>query len=103
VYGFISHSPIACGFFPFAIAKAKQQDASNAKVFSETNPDISRAPATRTWAQLVWKDVWLTCTLLGWMNRTYRIDSLIETLLRTLENKIHWGFWTSCVMMKLTC
>ena len=89
VYGFISHSPIACVFFPFAIAKAKRQDASNAKVFSETNPDISRAPATRTWAQLVCKDVWLTCTFLGWMNKTYRIDGLIETPLLKSAPGLH--------------
>jgi len=36
VHDLISHSQIACGFFPFSIAKATYEGASNPNMFSET-------------------------------------------------------------------
>jgi len=52
VCGLISHSPIVCDSFSFAIAKATRQDASSPNVSSETNHDMSRVPTARNWAQV---------------------------------------------------
>jgi len=103
--GLIRHSPVACGFFSFAIPKARRQDASNPNMSSETNPDIGRVPTARKAAQLVCKDMWLSCTGHVWdgVKRAYRIAGFIETLPGTLEKKKDTRrFWTSSVMMKST-
>ena len=98
----INHSQIACGFVSFSIAKATHEDASNANVSSETNPNIGRVPTARNREQLVCKDVWFSCTWVRWREAkwAYKIDGFVEPSPTALAQKLPWGLWIIiCFMM----
>jgi len=63
-----------CMRFPLLLQKHHDRMLSNPNVSSETNPDIGRVPTARTWAQAFCKDVWLSCTCVGWKRYTEVFD-----------------------------
>jgi len=70
----ISHSQIAYGFSSFSIAKATHEDVSY------PNANIGRVPKARNREQLVYKDMWFSCTCVRWREEkwAYKIDGFVE-------------------------
>jgi len=68
-------------------------------VSSETNPDLARFPTARNWAQLVWKDMWLSCTCVGWNEASLQNWRLHRTIIRHFGEKDTLRFWTSLFVM----
>jgi len=90
----ISHSQIAYGFSSFSIAKATHEDVSY------PNANIGRVPKARNREQLVYKDMWFSCTCVRWREEkwAYKIDGFVEPSPSALEKKIPWCFWISSVL-----
>jgi len=67
---------------------------------SETNLNIGRVPTAGNREQLVCKDIWFSCTYVGWREAewAYKIDGFVEPSPSALEQKIPWVFLISSVL-----